>query len=88
MTTPGGRIELRVPQDRNGLSGTVPFEHYEHSEKALLSALMQMHVNGPPTQKIMKVTEELCGKGLAAPMAIRINAKLDAEPTKVAERPW
>lgn len=46
-----------------------------------------MHVNGPPTQKIMKVTEELCGHGVAAPMAVRINAKLDAEPTKVAERP-
>lgn len=45
-----------------------------------------MRVNGPPTQKIMKMTEELRGHDLAAPMAIRINAKLDAEPTKVAER--
>ena len=37
-----GRIELRVPQDRNGLFSTELFERYQRSEKALLSAMAQM----------------------------------------------
>ena len=46
LTTRVGRIELRVPQDRNGASGTELFERYERSEKAFVSALMQMQVHG------------------------------------------
>ncbi len=33
LTTQVGRIELRVPQDRNGLSGTELFERCERSER-------------------------------------------------------
>ena len=34
LTTRVGRIELRVPQDRNGVFSTDLFERYERSEKA------------------------------------------------------
>ena len=81
-----GRIELRVPQDRNELSGTELFERCERSEKALVSALMQMYVNGVSTRKVAKAAEELRGYGLSAPTVSRINAKLDAELAKFAER--
>lgn len=63
------------------------FERYERSEKALVSALMQMHVSGVSTRKVAKVAEELCGHGLSAPTVSRINAKLDAELSKFADRP-
>ena len=33
LTTRVGQVELRVPQDRNGASGTELFERYERSER-------------------------------------------------------
>ena len=86
LTTRVGRIELRVPQDRNGVFSTDLFERYERSEKAFVSALMQMYVCGVSTRKVAKVTEELCGHGFSASTVSRINAKLDAELGKFAER--
>ena len=39
-----GKIELRVPQDRQGRFRTEVFERYQRSEKALVSALAQMYI--------------------------------------------
>ncbi len=91
LTTRVGRIELRVPQDRNGASGTELFERYERSEKrpagfavANVSALMQMQVHGVSTRKVAKA---LCGHGFSASTISRINAKLDVDLKTFAERP-
>ena len=89
-----GQIELRVPQDRNGASGTELFERYERSERrpagfavANVSALMQMQVHGVSTRKVAKAAEALCGHGFSASTISRLNSKLDAELGKFAERP-
>src|SRR5690625_6715620 len=56
-----GTLDLLVPQDREGTFQTELFERYQRSEKALVSALMQMYVEGVSTRKVKAVTEELCG---------------------------
>ena len=87
LTMRVGQIELRVSQDRNGVFSTELFERYERSEKAFVSALMQMYVHGVSTRKVAKVTEALCGHGFSASTAGRINAKLDVGLKQFAERP-
>lgn len=42
LVTRLGKIELRVPQDRQGLFSTEVFERYQRSEKALVAALVEM----------------------------------------------
>lgn len=42
LVTRVGKIELRVPQDRQGRFRTEIFERYQRSEKALTAALLQM----------------------------------------------
>jgi transposase-like protein len=37
-----GKLELRVPQDRQGRFKTEVFERYQRSEKALVAALAEM----------------------------------------------
>jgi len=44
LVTRVGKLELRVPQDRNGRFSTEIFERYQRSEKALVAALTQMSI--------------------------------------------
>ena len=44
LITRVGKIELRVPQDRQGRFRTEVFERYQRSEKALVAALAEMYV--------------------------------------------
>jgi putative transposase len=44
LVTRIGVLELRVPQDRAGRFSTELFERYQRSEKALVSALVEMYV--------------------------------------------
>ena len=46
LITRVGKLELRVPQDRQGRFSTELFERYQRSEKALVSAMMEMCVQG------------------------------------------
>ena len=64
LVTRVGKIELRVPQDRAGRFSTELFERYQRSEKALVSALVEMYVQGVSTRKVKAITEELCGHEL------------------------
>ena len=61
LVTRVGRLELRVPQDREGRFSTEMFERYQRSEKALVAALVEMYVQGVSTRKVKAITEELCG---------------------------
>ncbi len=47
-----GKLELRVPQDRNGRFSTEVFERDQRSEKALVAALTQMSIQGVSTRKV------------------------------------
>ena len=42
LVTRIGKLELRIPRDRNGHFSTELFERYQRSEKAFVSALAEM----------------------------------------------
>ena len=81
-----GKLELRVPRDRDGRFSTELFAHYQRSEKALVSALAEMYVQGVSTRKVKAITEELCGHTFSASTISRINASLDGMLRRVAKR--
>lgn len=81
-----GKLELRVPQDRNGRFSTEIFERYQRSEKALVAALTQMYIQGVSTRKVTAISEELCGHSFSASAISEINKKLDAELGRFARR--
>jgi putative transposase len=81
-----GKIELRVPQDRQGRFRTEVFERYQRSEKALVMAMMEMYLQGVSTRKVKAVTEELCGHEFSSATVSRIVSGLDEELEKFARR--
>jgi len=81
-----GKLELRVPRDREGRFSTELFERYQRSEKALVSALAEMYVQGVSTRKVKKITEELCGHEFSASTISRINQGLDEMLQRFAQR--
>ena len=86
LVTRVGKLELRVPQDRQGRFRTEIFERYQRSEKALVSALSEMYVQGVSTRKVKAITEELCGHEFSASTISRMNQSLDKELEKFAQR--
>jgi len=86
LVTRVGKIELRVPQDRQGRFRTEVFERYQRSEKALVTALMEMYVQGVSTRKVKAVTEELCGHEFSSATISRMVQTLDEELHKFAQR--
>jgi len=86
LVTRVGKLELRVPQDRNGRFSTEIFERYQRSEKALVSALAEMYVKGVSTRKVKAITEKLCGHHFSAQTISRINKTLDADLKRFANR--
>ncbi len=81
-----GKIELQVPQDRDGRFSTEVFDRYQRSEKALVSALAEMYIQGVSTRKVKEITEQLCGHAFNRSVISQINKKLDSELTKFARR--
>jgi putative transposase len=81
-----GRLELRVPQDRQGRFSTELFERYQRSEKALVAALAEMYVQGVSTRKVKQITEELVGHSFSASSISQINKTLDAGLKAFCER--
>jgi putative transposase len=86
LVTRVGKIELRVPQDREGRFRTEVFERYQRSEKALVTAMMEMYIQGVSTRKVRAVTEELCGHQFSSSSISRIVAQLDEELEQFAKR--
>jgi transposase-like protein len=87
LITRVGKLELRVPQDRQGRFSTELFERYQRSERALVAALAEMYVQGVSTRKVKAITEELCGHSFSASAISAINAKLDESLAQFATRP-
>ena len=86
LVTRVGKLELRVPQDRQGRFRTEVFERYQRSEKALVGAMAEMYVQGVSTRKVKAITEELCGHEFSASTISRINQTLDEELEKFSQR--
>lgn len=86
LVTRVGKIELRVPQDRQGRFRTEVFARYQRSEKALVTALMEMYLQGVSTRKVKAITEELCGHEFSSATISRMVGALDTELEKFATR--
>jgi putative transposase len=86
LVTRVGKLELRVPQDRQGRFSTRLFERYQRSERALVQALAEMYVKGVSTRKVKAITEELCGHEFSASAISQINQQMDEELEKFAQR--
>lgn len=82
-----GKLELRVPQDRQGRFRTEVFARYQRSEKALVHAVMEMYIQGVSTRKVKAITEELCGHEFSASTVSEMVSKLDEELDAFARRP-
>lgn len=87
LITRVGTLTLRVPQDRAGHFSTQVFEQYQRSEKALVSALAQMYVQGVSTRKVGAITQELCGHEFSASSISTITARLDEQLKEFSQRP-
>jgi putative transposase len=83
---PSPRATARKSADRNRNLhfSTEQFERYQRSEKALVSALAEMYVQGVSTCKT--ITEELYGHSFSASTISGINKGLDQALKKCAER--
>ena len=86
LITRVGKLELRVPQDRDGRFSTELFERYQRSEQALVSTLAEMYVHGVSTRKVKAITEELCGHSFSASTISAINKQLDERLAAFARR--
>jgi putative transposase len=87
LITRVGKLELRVPQDRDGRFSTELFERYQRSERALVATLAEMYVQGVSTRKVKAITEELCGHSFSASSISAINKRLDEGLAAFAKRP-
>ena len=87
LVTRIGKLELRVPQDRDGRFSTELFERYQRSEQALVATLAEMYVQGVSTRKVKAITEELCGHAFSASAVSAINKRLDESLDAFAKRP-
>jgi transposase-like protein len=87
LITRVGKLELRVPQDRDGRFSTELFERYQRSEQALVATLAEMYVQGVSTRKVKAITEELCGHSFSASAISAINKRLDESLEAFAGRP-
>src|SRR5512132_3792387 len=86
LITRVGKLEPRVPQDRDGRFSTELFERYQRSERALVAALAEMYVQGVSMRKVKTITEELCGHSFSASSISAINKRLDESLAQFAGR--
>jgi putative transposase len=86
LITRVGKLELRVPQDRQGRFRTEVFARYQRSEKALVHAVMEMYIQGVSTRKVKAITEELCGHEFSASTVSEMVQQLDEELDAFAHR--
>jgi putative transposase len=87
LTTRIGSLKLEVPRDRDGTFQTNLFERYQRSEKALVTTLMQMVLQGVSTRRVKKITTELCGREFSRQTVSNLTEKLDEQVQTWAERP-
>ena len=87
LTTRIGQLKLEVPRDREGTFRTELFERYQRSEKALVTTLMQMVLQGVSTRRVKKITTELCGREFSRQTVSNLTEKLDEQVQAWAERP-
>jgi putative transposase len=81
-----GEITFAVPQVREGGFYPSALEKGLRSERALVTTLAEMYVQGVSTRKVKAITEELCGIEISATQVSRATAQLDATLQEWRER--
>ena len=87
LTTRLGTIILQVPRHRNQPFHTMLFENYQRSERALITAMAEMVIEGVSTRKVARVMEELCGKEFSKSTVSEACKQLDTEVEAFRNRP-
>jgi putative transposase len=82
-----GEITFAIPQVREGGFYPSALEKGLRSERALVTTLAEMYVQGVSTRKVKAITEELCGIEISASEVSRATAQLDATLHEWRERP-
>ncbi|MDA1163179.1 MAG: IS256 family transposase [Planctomycetota bacterium] len=82
-----GKLELKVPQTRDGDFYPSALERGERSERALKLAIAEMYVQGVSTRKVAKITAELCGLDVSSTQVSRAAKLLDEELETWRNRP-
>lgn len=78
LVTRVGRLELRVPRDRESLFEPSVFARYQRHEQALLGTLAECYLQGVSTRKVRSVVEALCGETVSASLVSSATKRLDA----------
>lgn len=81
-----GKLDLKVPQSRDGSFSPQLFDRYQRSEKALLSSLIEMYVQGVSTRKVKRIVEALCGTAVSSSTVSALVKQLDEELSSFRER--
>lgn len=87
VSTRLGKIELKVPQTRDGEFYPSVLERGERSERALKLAIAEMYIQGVSTRKVAKIMEELCGTEVSSTQVSRAAKLLDDELEAWRNRP-
>jgi len=82
-----GEITFAIPQVREGGFYPSALEKGLRSERALVTTLAEMYVQGVSTRKVKAITEELCGIEISASQVSRATAQLDGVLQEWRERP-
>lgn len=86
LNTRLGKLRFDVPQARE--SGFVPsvFERYQRSERALISTLQEMVIQGVSTRRVSEVLEKMGGFSVSAGTVSRAMSELDEELERFRRR--
>jgi putative transposase len=81
-----GEITFAIPQVREGGFYPSALEKGLRSERALVTTLAEMYVQGVSTRKVKAITEQLCGVEISAMQVSRAVAQLDSVLQEWRER--
>ena len=86
LLTRSGKLDLKVPQVREGDFYPSSLEKGEKVEQALKLALAEAYVQGVSTRRMKEVTEQLCGTEISSTQVSRLSRVLDEEVEKFRMR--
>jgi len=87
VTTRVGPVTFDVPQVREGGFYPEALERGLRTERALMTTLAEMYVQGVSTRKVAAITEQLCGTAISSAQVSRAAALLDEELSAWRSRP-
>ncbi len=82
-----GKLDLLVPQVRDGDFYPSLLEKGLRSERALKLAVAEMYVQGVSTRRVKEITEVLCGFEVSSTEVSRVSQEMDKELEKWRQRP-